>query len=75
MRDDATHMLGGHDADDDVGFEDGIRKIVGDMDVDRENISGKVGEILTAITELLGEFGRVGPETETMASAAGKRDG
>ncbi len=38
----------GHYADDDVRLGDGVTKIVRDVDVDREDIAGKVGEILSS---------------------------
>ena len=73
--DDAAEMLGGRDAEEDVGFEDGGGEVGGDVDAGGEGEAGEIGEVFAEVVELLGERRGVGPEDDLVAAAAGERDG
>ena len=73
--DDVAEVLGGDDAEDDVGLEDGAGEVGGDGDVGGEGEAGEVGEVLAGVGELIGERGGVAPEDEVVAAAACEGEG
>jgi hypothetical protein len=62
-------VLGGGDAEQDVGFEDGAWQVGGDVDVDREDEAGEVREVFACVAELFRQAGGVRPEAELVAAA------
>src|SRR3981189_766618 len=75
VSDDAAQVLRRGDAEEDIGFEDGARKVGGDVDVDREGEAGGVGHVFSCAGELLGECGGVRPEAELVPAAASEGEG
>jgi hypothetical protein len=69
---DGAEGLRGGDAEDDVGAGDGVEEFGGDDYVGGEDEAGEVAGVFAGVGELLGVVGRVGPEAETVAAAAGE---